>query len=64
MGKSSGFSEYNRNFKFTSLTIFLGLPENKVGKCIESIHILSCVGANGIFCRIKKTSVVGKVFKS
>ena len=24
MGESSGFSEYNQNFKLTSLTIFLG----------------------------------------
>ena len=39
MGKSSGFPEYNQNFRFTSLTIFLGLPKNKVGKCIKSIHI-------------------------
>ena len=39
MGKGSGFSEQNQNFKFTSLTIFLGLPKNEVGKCFRSIHI-------------------------
>ena len=35
-GEKYGFF---RNFKFTSLTIFLGLPKHKVGKCIKSIHI-------------------------
>ena len=39
MGKSSSFSEYNQNFKFTSFTIFLGLPKNKVGKGTKSIYI-------------------------
>ena len=39
MGKSWDFSEEYRKFKFTSLTIFLGLLKNKVGKCIKSIHI-------------------------
>ena len=39
MTKSPGFSEYNRNLKFTSFTIFLGLPKNKIGKGIKSIYI-------------------------
>ena len=40
MGESSGFFvNKTKILKFTSLTIFLGLPKNKVGKCIKSIHI-------------------------
>ena len=40
MGKSSGFFLNKTEILwFTSLTIFLGLPKNKVGMDIKSIHI-------------------------
>ena len=60
MGKNSGFSELNRNFKFTSLTIFLGLPKNKVGKCIKSIHLCHLWVLTG-FLPNQKKSVLGKL---
>ena len=61
MGKSSGFSEQNRKLKFTSLTIFLGLPKNKDGKCIKSIHICHLWVLTGFSVESEK-NVAGKVF--
>ena len=54
MGKSSDFSEENRNFKFTSLTIFLGLPKNKVGKGIKSIRICDLWVLTGLSAELEK----------
>ena len=53
----------NRNFKSTSLTIFLGLPKNKVGKGIKSTHISHLWVLTGFSAESEK-SVVGKYLKS
>ena len=59
MGKSSGFSEQNRNLKFTSLTVFLGLPKNKAIKCIKSIHICHLCVLTGFSAESEKNLWLG-----
>ena len=44
---------------FTSLTIFLGLPKNKVGKCIKSIHICHLWVLTGFYAETEKNLWLG-----
>ena len=55
-----GFSEYNRNFKFTSLKNFLGLLKNKAGKSIRSIHICHLWVLTGFSAESDKILCLGK----
>ena len=64
MRKSSGLCEQNQNFKFTSLTIFFGLPKNRVGKGIKSFYIWYLWALVGFSAELEKKSVVGKFLKS
>ena len=44
---------------FTSFTIFLSLPKNKVGKCIKSIHICHLWVVTGFSSKSEKNLWLG-----
>ena len=46
------------------LTVFLGLPKNKVGKCIKSIHVYHLWVLTGFSAKSENKYVVGKFFIS
>ena len=63
MGKSSGFLNKTK-IKFTSLTIFLGLPKSTVCKGMYQINsYLSFVGVDRDFLPNQKKYVVAKFAK-